>query len=216
MIQKIIFALFLLLFASCSNTHTFFKTSDGKEITSASVVTVLRKRTVADLDGSPRTIGYEQNCNAFYVRDYDTRAYLITAAHCVPEPQFGSDIIFITSNNGKREQARIIYIDNVFDIIYATTTAELTPLVVDWDYYPEVGDSTVITSSLYDKTSNGFVAAHLTYGWVQTSNTIKLGWSGSPVMNGYGQVWGITSKCPWDEARTNCQPGSATVTMLYK
>ncbi len=215
MIQRLFFTLLMFVFVGCSaNKETYFKTSNDTAITSDSIVTIIRPQVLSNEDGIPVSVGYIEHCNAFSVRDYDNKSYLVTAAHCVDE--IGSDVVFEAPSGFGYGHAKVIERDPAYDWAIATTDHRLQPLVLDATYEPLPGDAALTASSLKRASTVGTVVEELSYGWVQTTNDMTYGWSGSPVTNAEGHVWGIVSKCRLTEDLSDCEKNYAIIARIYK
>jgi len=106
--------------------------------------------------------------------------------------------------------AQVTYISLARDITYLDVSdPELQPLELG---RMSVGLAVRSYSTLYDAVSPGQVERSYDEGWYETSQTIELGWSGSPVIDDFGRAVGVVAKCPTTEEK--CTPGHTLVAAL--
>lgn len=215
--MKSLFLLSLILaLNSCSAPSAVVKTSDPNiNITDRSVVSIIEPTIINDKDGVPHSMGYSTTCNAFAVQDIDV-PYLVTAAHCVKGMGPGSRFRYLSANGIGSEWATLEWVGLTGDRAIATIDdSNLIPFKVNSSYYPEPGDVTISVSSVYSDVSKGTVIGPLIDGWFDTTQNVTYGWSGSPVLNQYGQAWGIVSMCRLTEGEQNCDPDYSIVSSIY-
>jgi hypothetical protein len=70
---------------------------------------------------------------------------------------------------------------------------QLRPL--ELAHAPPVGSHIEAVSSLYETSTRGVVLAELGSGVVETSLSVRRGWSGSPVLDEDGAAWGVVVGC---------------------
>lgn len=211
-----IFLSLLFLLISCQST-TFIK-SDGANyvrVTSRSVVSIVKPYLTSDEDGVPTGIGSYAACEAFCVKDVD-KPYLVTAAHCVEGLAPGSIFLYQEPNGIGYGSAILEWIGKTGDrAIAQVDDTQLVPFLVNSSYLPEQEDPVVSISIHYNAISRGKVIGKLSEGWYDTTQTFNFGWSGSPVINQFGTVWGIVSKCRQSYGEDTCDPNYAIISSIY-
>lgn len=209
-------SLALILLCSCGGP-IYVRTSESNtvRISDRSVVSIIKPVVITDKDGVPNSMGYSTICNAFCVQDVDV-PYLVTAAHCVDGMGPGSRFRYLSVNGIGSEWATLEWVDLAGDRAIATINdSSLVPFKVNASYYPEPGDVTIAVSSVYSDVSKGNVIGQLSDGWFDTTQNVTYGWSGSPVLNQYGQVWGIVSMCRLTDGEQDCDPDYSIVSSIY-
>lgn len=184
-------------------------------ITGASVVTLVRPAarwtwgslSEEGITSSGFKLRYEPSCNAFAIAG----GLLMTAAHCVNGIEPGGEVRYLSPNGVGHGIATLLSVNEAHDL--ATCEAQgLTPLPVTSP--PRDGEPVLSVSSLYEQISEGRVLGRLSTGYYETSQTIIHGWSGSPVLDTHGRVWGVVSQCTQAAGKLDCEPGRAIVTAL--
>ncbi len=185
-------------------------------VTGASVVTLVRPQarwtwgalsSEAGLTSSGFKLQYEKSCNAFAVAD----AKLVTAAHCVAGFAIGDELLYLSPDGVGYGLAELERVDAARDLAWAHAPG-LTALPVTSP--PRDGEPALSVSSYYEAANYGVVVSKLSGGFYETSQTIIKGWSGSPVFDGHGRVWGVVSQCHLQDSGTECAPGYTIVTAL--
>ena len=202
----------LLLVLSCSAPTVMIRsTTDTPSLTSASVVTIIEPNIETDEYWVPIGYGWHATCNAFCVQRLGTN-YLITAAHCVPDQKHGDQVRYLKPNGIGHGVGKLIWTSPEHDnAVVSVDDPDLVPLTIDAAYEPAMGDIAQSASSYYATESYGHVIGSLAPGYYDTTQSIVRGWSGSPVLNENGNVWGIVSKCSFDWLTMECRPGYAIV-----
>jgi hypothetical protein len=186
-------------------------------VTGASVVTLVRQLT--EWQWAPLSQDFEESgfrtrwapyCSAFAVRG----PVLVTAAHCLAGAKVGDAIRYREPNGVGLGVAFLARFDEALDgaVLTVDSGSGLVPLPIA--AAPLVGEPVLSVSSLYETTSRGRVAAQLSSGYVETTQTIVHGWSGAPVLNARGGAWGIVSRCGVAAGASECEPGRAVVAPL--
>lgn len=157
---------------------------------------------------------YTPRCAAFaIVRQGQTM--LATASHCVPDGTSNTTPIrFYAPSGWGHGFAYLIERNDPVDVAFlALADPEMVaPLRVGRS--PLVGESVLSYSPIFRGSTTGKVNGWLGGDWLETTQTITPGWSGSPVLDGRGDVVGIVSQCPTEArgATRQCVPGHAVVT----
>lgn len=204
--------------SSCSVPATIVPESlspTHRPITDRSIVSIIEPYVTTDGSGVPNGMAYSPTCNAFCVQDIDV-PYLVTAAHCVENMGPGSRFRYMTNNGIGSKWATVEWVGVTGDrAIASINDPDLIPFKVNSSYYPEPGDSAITVTSVYSDVSRGKVIGPLSSGWYDTTQTVNFGWSGSPVLNDQGTVWGIVSMCKLDDGQQNCDPNYSIVSSIY-
>ncbi len=208
----------LIALSSCSGPATIVPESlspTHRPITDRSIVSIIEPYIDTDDNGIPNRMGYSPTCNAFCVQDIDA-PYLVTAAHCVQDMGPGSRFRYMTNNGTGSKWATVEWVGVTGDrAIASINDPSLIPFNVNSSYYPEPGDVALTVTSVYSDISRGEVIGELSHGWFDTTQTVTFGWSGSPVMNSQGTVWGIVSMCRLTDSETDCDPNYSIVSSIY-
>ncbi len=199
-------ALLVALITSCAPERPAARAG----VSSASLVTIMRKVAATPesaLDGSARD-RFVPHCTAFAVRRLG-RVQIATAAHCVSGAQV---VRYVPPDGIGLPLATVQYISEARDVAYLDCPSDgLVPLEIG--PAPGDGESVRAFSSLYRQTSLGRVITQYEGGWYETNQTIVYGWSGAPVVDGYGRAVGVVSRCP-APLGGQCMPGHALVAGL--
>jgi hypothetical protein len=184
-----------------------------------SVVTLLQPAPPPTCIGFPEekcryAYSYEPHCAAFAIARQG-QTMLATASHCVPADTANTTRLHFYAPSGwGHGHAYLLERDAAADVAFlALGDPELvTPLRMGKS--PLVGESVWSYSPIYRERSEGLVTGWLGGEWLETSQTIAKGWSGSPVLDAGGDVVGVVSQCPGDTngATVRCAPGRAVVT----
>lgn len=186
-------------------------------VSGSSVVTLVREidewqwaPLSSELDASGFHHRWAPHCNAFAVRG----PALVTAAHCVSGAKVGDAIRYRAPNGVGLGVARLTRLDEAHDnaVLSVDPGEGLEPLRISAP--PPVGVPVLSVSSLYGATSRGRVIEQLGSGYFETSQTIVLGWSGSPALDEHGRVWGVVRGCSILVGAAECSPGRAFVAPL--
>jgi hypothetical protein len=183
--------LFLSLFGCAPRAIT------GSSVNGASVVALVHPELGLDEHGiEPTAPRYVPYCNAFAMLDGD-RVRLVTAEHCTDG---ATSIRYLAPNGIGHGHATLERRDAARDLAwFEPADAEgLAPLVSGPP--PRVGSRVSSVSKLFDATLRGTVTERYFGGFYETNQTIQRGWSGSPVLDDTGRVWGVVSGCPWRQA----------------
>lgn len=165
----------------------------GTHVTGASVVTLLKPVLGVDADGVlPTPPRWVPACNAFPLRLPDGSVALATAAHCAAVYPEGFDIRYLAVDGWGHGHARLTRGGPAVALL-AVQDPLLEPLAVG--PAPEPGWPASVVSSLADESAGGHVLTELGPGYVATDLRLAKGWSGSPVLNAAGRVWGVASLC---------------------
>lgn len=185
-------------------------------ITGASVVTLVRPvsrwtwgnlSSEEGLTSSGFKLRYEPSCNAFAIPG----GLLMTAAHCVQGIEVGGEVRYLSPDGVGHGVAKLLSVNEVHDL--ATCEAQgLTPLPVTSP--PRDGEPVLAVSSVYGQTHYGTLVEALASSRYETSFSIIKGWSGSPVLDTHGRVWGVVSQCNLGPDKLECAPGATIVTAL--
>lgn len=185
-------------------------------VTGASVVTLVRPAarwtwgnlsSEEGLTSSGFKLRYEPSCSAFAIPG----GLLMTAAHCVEGIEPGGEVRYLSPDGIGHGIAKLLSVNKAHDL--ATCEAQgLTPLPVTSP--PRDGEQVLAVSSFYGQTSYGKVLAALASDRYETSFSIIKGWSGSPVLDTHGRVWGVVSQCNLGPDKLECAPGATIVTAL--
>lgn len=185
-------------------------------VTGASVVTLVRPgvqwtwgslATEQGLTDSGFRLRYLPSCNGFAIEGHR----LMTAAHCVAGVELGGEVRYLSPDGVGHGIATLLAVNDAEDL--ATCEAYgLTPLPVTSP--PRDGETVLSVSSYYGQTSYGVMRNRLSSGFYETSQTIIHGWSGSPVLDTHGRVWGLVSQCHMNADSSECAPGGTIVTAL--
>jgi hypothetical protein len=206
--------LFLLLFVLSCAPGSVQVSRSHSSISNHSVVTLIAPILILDGKGIPIGIGYADSCNAFGIDRLGTQL-LLTAAHCLSGMEVGDEFKYREPNGVGFGTAELIWLDPAGDRAAASISDPLiSSLDIDLEYVPNAGDETVTISSLHGGVSRGAVIGELAHGWFDTTQSVGFGWSGSPVVNEAGSVWGILSMCRLQDEESDCDPGYAIVTQI--
>ncbi len=185
----------------------------------ASVVTMLRVAPPPDCLGLPEepcryADSYEPRCAAFALARLG-QTMLVTASHCVPDSATNlTPLRFLAPSGWGHGLAYLQERNDEADVAFlAIGEPELvTPLRMGKS--PRVGESVWSYSPIFRARSTGKVTAWLGADWLESSQTVTAGWSGSPVLDAGGDVVGVVSQCPAvaSGATTRCAPGRVVVT----
>lgn len=185
-------------------------------VTGASVVTLVRPAarwtwgslsSEEGLTDSGFKLRYARSCNGFAIPGNQ----LLTAAHCVAGIEPGGEVRYLSPDGVGHGIATLLSVNEAADL--ATCEAHgLTPLEVTSP--PRDGETTLAVSSYYGQTSYGKVLGHMSTGFYATDFSIIKGWSGSPVLDTRGRVWGVVSRCTLDDTGLECAPGHTFVAAL--
>lgn len=214
----VLFLALVMCCADCSPAELAPRTVHRPAVTSASVVTLVRRTVQWQwaplsseqwLDSGFRT-RWAPSCNAFVVHG----PALVTAAHCVAGVELGAPVRYIEPSGIGLGTAWLVELDDPADraVLEPALSVNLVPLPAGFP--PSVGDPVVSVSSFYSARSEGVVVARLSSGYFETSMTIIHGWSGSPVLDADGRVWGVVSQCRQKEGAAECEPGRTIVAPL--
>jgi trypsin-like peptidase len=216
MLTKLYTSIVALSILACSNQTYVNHTVTNPGVTSGSVVSVMEPYVAVDDDydsGISMAIKLRESCSAFAVSDVDT-TYLVTAAHCLSNPVPGAKFRYEYYEGIGTEVATVDVIRG--DVAVATVNdSKLVPLRVNGSYHPTGLDLAVAVSVTYSDVSYGRVIGELTHGYFDTDQTIRRGWSGSPVLNEKGNVWGLLSMCKVTNGESDCDPDYAIVASIY-
>ena len=217
--MKIVLLLTLALsVAACSPQVLIDKNNNyhGKTITENSVVATIEPYVSIDYDSEPSIsmrIKHREACSAVAVTDQAT-TFLVAAAHCLIKPAQGKQFRYEYLNGVGTELATIEAISN--DVVYASTEdSRLDPIQIDRSYVPSTNDQAFVVSSTFESVNSGHVIGKLSSVSYDTDNTIVRGWSGSPVLNKNGYVWGIVYGCLVENGETECEPNYTVVSKIY-
>jgi hypothetical protein len=181
--------------------------------------------SLLELVGPPPCIGFPEeqcryantwqpHCGAFAVVRHG-QTMLITASHCVPDSATPSTTLRFHAPSGwGHGRAYLAHRDADADVAFLTLgdPEMVTPLRVGRS--PLVDESVWSYSPIYRARSTGLVTNWLGADWFETTQTVAPGWSGSPVLDGRGEVIGVVSQCPAVNgvASKRCSPGRVVVT----
>ncbi len=212
-------ALISLIFAlnSCSPSVQVVHVDNDVNIpvSNSSIVSLIEPIELTDSDGVPNGYGYSETCNAFAVLDVNVK-YLVTAGHCLDGYPIGSTIRYLATDGVGHGKATVEFISSVSDkAILSISDPKLVPFRVDASYEPAEDDYAFTVSSIYSGVSSGNVIGKLTHGWYDTTQNVRFGWSGSPVLNEHGDAWGIIAMCRLDEVTQQCFSDYAIVASIY-
>ena len=165
----------------------------GTDLTGSNVVTLLKPVLGVDEDGvEPTPPRWVPACNAFPLRLPDGSVVLATAQHCADVFPPGYDIRYRAVDGWGHGHARLTR--SAAGVAYlAVDDPLLAPLSPG--PAPEPGWPATVVSSLTEESATGRVLTRLGPGYVATDLRIEKGWSGSPVLNDAGRVWGVATKC---------------------
>lgn len=185
-------------------------------VTGSSVVTLVRPAarwtwgnlsSEEGLTDSGFKLRYERSCNGFAIPG----GLLMTAAHCVAGIEPGGEVRYLSPDGVGHGIATLLSLNEAADL--ATCEAQgLTPLEVTSP--PRDGETTLAVSSFYEQTSYGKVLNRLSTGYYETSVSIIKGWSGSPLLDMHGRVWGLVSQCHLRPDSSECDTSGSIVTAL--
>lgn len=202
--------------AGCAPATLAPASAQTPAVTGASVVTLVRPAarltwgslsSEEGLTDSGFKIRYEPTCNGFAIPGNQ----LLTAAHCVKGIEPGGEVRYLSPDGVGHGIATLLSVNEATDL--ATCEAHgLTPLEVTSP--PRDGETTMAVSSYYGQTSYGKVLERLTTGYYETSVSIIKGWSGSPLLDTHGRVWGLVSQCHLRPDSSECDTSGSIVTAL--
>lgn len=215
-----VLALSLWLVGACSGcapSELAPASAQSPAVTGASVVSLVSPVTrwtwgnLSDEDGLTDNgfkVRYEAYCNAFAI----SGGRLMTAAHCVTGVDVGGDVKYLSPDGVGYGHATLLSVNKAADL--ATLEAlGLAPLPVTSP--PREGADVRAVSSVYEQTHYGNVQSKLAMGFYETSVPIIKGWSGSPVLDSHGRVWGVISQCHLkDGVGPQCDGTGSIVTAL--
>jgi hypothetical protein len=164
----------------------------GSQLTTASVVTLLKPAILADEDGAPTPPRWVPACNAFPVVLADGSVVLATAEHCAAVYPPGSNIHYLAVDGWGHGHASLLSRGDGVAFL-AVADPLLEPLAIG--PVPEPGWPASVVSSLAEESASGHVLAILGPRYVATDLRVERGWSGSPMLNAAGKVWGVASLC---------------------
>ena len=166
----------------------------GADVTGASVVLLVRPERLTDEDGVPVRVAFVGACSAFAV-ERSGQTVLATAKHCTGNAGLGAWVRYVEPNGVGYGMARLVWYDLAYDqALLSVDDDQLVPL--EQVRPPGAGAHVTAVSAYYEGVSAGTVLGPIGAGYYQTTQTIIFGWSGSPVLDDTGRVWGIVSKCP--------------------
>lgn len=217
-----------LAFCSCGCSAPTIANGPAGPITRASVVTLVTPAIIehdptgADEDGNVgelRSVAFVPSCNAFAIRK-DGNVYLVTAAHCTEGVKLGEPVRYLAPNGWGHGIAKLTWRDTGHDqalLSPGSGARDLVPL--ERGPLPELGARVTGVSAYYGASTSGVVVVKLAEGFYGTTQTVVRGWSGSPVLDEQGRVWGILSRCEAHQTNADpdsaeCDPGRAIVASL--
>ncbi len=212
--KKLILPL-LLFITSCYQPVFVEKTSFTPAITGDSVVALVEAYVKNDVDVVPESIQLRETCSAFGATDGATK-FLVTAKHCLDHVKPGDKFRYEYTNGIGTEIAEVASFNG--DVLFAIVNdKKLHPFEVDRTYEPRYLDLAVSVSVPFQSVSYGRVVSSLGSNFYDTDQTITRGWSGSPVINEDGNVWGVISMCKVtrDKGNDDCDPSYAVVSSIY-
>lgn len=216
--MKALRALAAAAFIACAPTALAPEGTSTPAVSGASVVTLVRPQarwsfgSLASENWTRATwrIGYVPSCNAFAVEHAGSQ-HLATAAHCVDGLKLGEAVLYLSPDGVGYGHAILSYVDPAKDVAFARASGLHS---LPRSSVPREGEAVLSVSSLYSSTSYGRLLSHLSMGYYETTQTIIHGWSGSPVFDARGRVWGVVSKCTQNAGANECEPGRAIVADL--
>lgn len=166
-------------------------------------------------DPPPGRDHYVRACSAFAVRGLGTLpgVWLVTAEHCAFTPR----IRYLSPSGWGHSFASVEFTDARRDLalLQPDNPGELVPYWVG--AVPQNGERVRSVSAVYGGQSLGQLDAHLSGQFFETTQTIVLGWSGSPVVDSSGHAFAFVSKCnlAYDKVPAGeCAPGHTIVSVL--
>lgn len=184
-----------------------------------SVVTLMRpvvregfEPLSSELPGYTRTIAYEGRCNAFAVKRSSDELVLVTAEHCVHANALGAAVRYLPPDGWGMPEAYVEFKSEAYDraVLTAPGSHGLVPLEIG--PVPAHGEPVLSFSSYFGRTTSGVLVGSLSDGWLDTTQGVDHGWSGSPAVT-RGRVWGIVAKCD-TYIYDKCSPRGTFVTEL--
>ncbi len=165
----------------------------GSHINGASVVALMHPTFGLDEDGiEPAPPRYTAFCNAFAVFS-GSGVSLMTAEHCTRD---ASPFRYLQPSGVGHGFAELERRDAARDIAWLAPrdASQLAPLVVGAP--PPLGSRVFSVSQVYRTTLRGTLTDHYSGGFYGTDQRVEHGWSGSPVFDESGRVWGVVVACP--------------------
>jgi hypothetical protein len=184
---KFLCLILCLLFAGCAPRPVA-----GTRVTGASIVTLVRPQLVFDEDGvEPIAQRYAPFCEAFAVRDGGAVA-LLSAAHCA---KTDADLHYLSPNGFGHGHASVIRREAAKDLVWLKPAdgAGLVPL--ETAPPPAVWAPVFALSNHFAARAAGRVTAVYRGGFYETDLQFWPGWSGAPVLDNAGRVWGVVVGC---------------------
>ncbi len=204
----------MLFVLSCAQPVFVDKTKLSPAITGDSVVALVESYVQNDGSGIPVAVKSRETCSGFGATDGNA-IFLVTAKHCL-DLKPGDKFRYEYTNGIGTEIAEVASFDG--DVLFAIVNdKKLRPFEIDRTYEPRYLDLAISVSVPFQAVSYGRVVTSLGSNFYDTDQTIARGWSGSPVVNEDGNVWGVVSMCKVtrDKGNDDCDPSYAVVSMIY-
>lgn len=134
-------------------------------------------------------------CNAFALERKSGELYLVTAAHCLRERLLGSVARYLPPDGWGIDRAVLVKLEPARDYaeLDVSRRGGLEPLQVGPS--PGNGEPVLSVSAYFEEQATGISKGELSGSWFGTTQRIEHGWSGSPVLDAQGRVWGFLAKC---------------------
>lgn len=149
-------------------------------------------------------------CNAFALERAGA-LYLVTAAHCTTPRVLGAELRYLPPDGWGIDRAVLVKLDRTRDY------AELRPerggglVALARGQAPGNGEPVLSVSAFFQEQAPGRSKGELSGSYYGTTQRIEKGWSGSPVLDAHGRVWGLLSKCETQEGK--CIAGAVVASL---